>query len=456
MALRRQATREGARSPHLDVEHRARPELVDDRLVVVEVGPILAPKVVVDPRQPRVGEDRIRHGRRPYRLASRPMPTLGPLVPADETFHHQITDTFATVSQSDRSWTEKVCAMAAHKDGRAARLRDGQVPEPGRARRLRRHQHRRQQWTVRSSRRLAPEVERMETGPIRYEVLEPLAVCGSASPPTTCCRSASSGPSRARAVRPRAARAPPQPGRLRLDADIVRYHQIGTATGWAEVDGTRFELDDATSVSTRDHSWGVRYMVGAPVEDVEEAPRPSSVSTTVIWSPILCERPDGSRYGIHTYYQRHGIGGWQRIELQGGIEHPDGRREPWAALVPQADVDDATRRLAAAQLDFTMADGSARPITVTALGDTGFHLGTGLYFGFDGHWHGEWRGDLHVDGEHLADCTDVDTAHRIHQMRDNLVRVDDPVGGGTGYGNLQSIFAGPHPDIGLTEEASFL
>ena len=31
---------------------------------------------------------------------------------------------------------------------------------------------------------------------------------------------------------------------LRLDADIVRYHQIGTATGWAEVDGTRFELDD--------------------------------------------------------------------------------------------------------------------------------------------------------------------------------------------------------------------
>jgi hypothetical protein len=38
-------------------------------------------------------------------------------------------------------------------------------------------------------------------------------------------------------------------------------------------------------------------------------------------------------------------------------------------------------------------------LTVTALGDTGFHLGTGLYFGFDGHWHGEWRGELHVDGE---------------------------------------------------------
>ena len=38
-------------------------------------------------------------------------------------------------------------------------------------------------------------------------------------------------------------------------------------------------------------------------------------------------------------------------------------------------------------------------------------------------------------------------------MRDNLVRVDDPVGGGIGYGNLQSIFAGPHPELGLTEES---
>jgi hypothetical protein len=176
----------------------------------------------------------------------------------------------------------------------------------------------------------------------------------------------------------------------------------------------------------------------------------------VIWSPILCERPDGSRYGMHTYYQRHAIGDWQRLELQGGIEHPDGRREPWAALVPVADVDDVTRRLRAVTFAGTMTDGTARPLTITAVGDTGFHLGTGLYFGFDGHWHGEWRGDLHVDGEHIADCTDPATAHRIHQMRDNLVRVEDPAGGGVGYGNLQSIFAGPHPDLGLTEEASFL
>ena len=103
------------------------------------------------------------------------MSSLGPLVPADETFHHQITQTFATVAQSDRSWTEKVCAMAAPRDG-SVQLAFGMGKYPNRgvldayagvSRGV-------EQWTVRSSRRLAPDVERLETGPIRYEVLEPL------------------------------------------------------------------------------------------------------------------------------------------------------------------------------------------------------------------------------------------------------------------------------------------
>jgi hypothetical protein len=243
---------------------------------------------------------------------------------------------------------------------------------------------------------------------------------------------------------------------LRLDADIVRYHHIGTGSGWVEIDGERHDLDDQDAVSTRDHSWGVRYMVGAPLEDVADEARPPGVQTVVIWSPMLCERPDGSRYAIHVYYQRHAFGGWGRVELQGGIEHPDGRREPFAALVPNLSVRDDNRRLLGAELACTMADGSERPITVTPMSDTGFHLGTGLYFGLDGHWHGEWRGDLHVDGEHIADCSDVETAHRIHQFRDCLVRVDDPVGGGAGWGNLQSLVVGAHPEIGLTDEASFM
>ncbi|MEX2292426.1 MAG: hypothetical protein WD691_01460 [Acidimicrobiales bacterium] len=382
----------------------------------------------------------------------------GPLVPADEALHHQTTDTFATVSQSDRSWTEKVCAMAALRDGSIqAAFGLGKYPNRGVMDAYAGISRGVEQWTVRSSRRLAPDVDRLVSGPVTYEVLEPLrAVRFSLAPNhvlpisfdwtfTDAVPAVLEHPEEHRS----------RDG-YRVDASIIRYHQIGTAEGWIDIDGERHELTGDTSVSTRDHSWGVRYMVGVPVEDVEPAERPPSVSSTVIWSPILCERPDGSRYGLHVYYQRHSIAGWERAELQGGIEHPDGRREPFAAVVVHAEVDDANRRLRSATLACTMADGSSRPLSVTALGDTGFHLGGGLYFGFDGHWHGEWRGALHVDGEHVTDCTEPEAARRLHQIRDNMVRVEDPVGGGVGVGNMQTIFAGPHPDIGLTEAASFL
>jgi hypothetical protein len=89
-----------------------------------------------------------------------------------------------------------------------------------------------------------------------------------------------------------------------------------------------------------------------------------------------------------------------------------------------------------------MADGTSRDLTYEVLGDTGFHLGAGLYFGFDGHFHGEWRGDLHVDGERIADCATPENARRLHQIRDTVVRVQDPTGGGTGWGNAQPILTG--------------
>ena len=43
--------------------------------------------------------------------------TIGPLLPSDEQFNHQVVETFATVGQSDPAWAEKVCGMAAACDG---------------------------------------------------------------------------------------------------------------------------------------------------------------------------------------------------------------------------------------------------------------------------------------------------------------------------------------------------
>ena len=288
-----------------------------------------------------------------------------------------------------------------------------------------------EQWTVRASTNAG------KPGPITYEVLEPLQVVRFALAENDVVPISFEWIFHAALPCALERESSFEPG-------LNRYHQIGTAEGWIALDGKRVELDDANSVSTRDHSWGVRNL--GPITH-----RPN-VTSTVIWSPLLMD----AGYGIHVFYQRHAMGERGREELLGGIEHADGRCERFASLVPAYDVDNGNRRLRSATLDVTMEDGSMRPLKVTALGDTGFHLGTGLYFGFDGHWHGEDRGALHVDGEHIADCTDVATAQRIHQIRDNLVRVDDPVGGGAGVGNMQTIFSGPHPGAGLTEDASFM
>jgi hypothetical protein len=384
---------------------------------------------------------------------------LGPLVPADETMTHQIVDTFATVGQTDRSWTEKVCAMAAARDGSLQlALGVGKYTNRGVLDAYAGISRGVEQWTVRASRALASDPTSASGGPITYEVIEPFERVRFALAPNDVqpiafdwTFHAAVPPGLERHERHRSADG------YRIDADVVRYHQIGTAEGWCEVDGVRHDLAGDTWVSTRDHSWGVRYHVGVPPSDVSTRDMPADLSTLVIWSPILCERPDGSRYALHVYYQRYRLGElFSRVEQQGSVEHADGRTEALADLRPELRFDDATRRLQGGVLHARTSDGTDRPLQVEVLGGTGFQLGAGLYFGYDGHWHGEWRGPLHVDGEHVPDCTEVEVARRLHQLRDCVVRIDDPVGGGTGWGNMQTMALGPDPDLGLTADASFV
>ncbi len=384
------------------------------------------------------------------------MSTIGPLIPADETFHHQITDTFATVAQSDRSWTEKVCAMACARDG-ALQLGFGigkytnrgvMDAYAGISRGV-------EQWTVRASRELGTTAGTTAVGPITYEVLDPLRTVRFALAENDV-QPISFEWIFEGVVPPALEHREHHRSRdgVRLDADIIRYHHGGRAHGWVTIDGVRTEFDDW--VSTRDHSWGVRYQVGTPPADIAPAPVPDGVSMLIMWCPVTCRRPDGSEYALHWYYQRHALGDWSRIEMQGGVEHPDGRREPFAALVDDLRFRDDNRRFEGGELLMTMADGSSRPLTLTVVSDTGFHLGTGLYHGFDDMSHGQWRGRLHADGEYFADCSDPATARRIHQHRDCVIHVDDPVGGGSGIGNLQSIVLGADDRMSLTAEASFL
>ena len=377
----------------------------------------------------------------------------GPLLPSDEQLTHQIVDTFARVGERDRSWTEKVCAMAAAKDGSVqVALGLGKYTNRGVMDAYAGISRGVEQWTVRASRALAPDPETATVGPIHYEVIEPLREvrfaldANDALPISFEWMLSSSLPPAVESHEVHLSR-----DRYRVDADIIRYHHGGTARGWVEIDGHRETFDDTAWVSTRDHSWGVRYQVGAPLPDIAPVSQPAGTSAYVLWFPVFCTRADGSTYGLHFYYQRFAFGDWSRLTFEGGVEHADGRKEPFSDARPELRFDDLTRRFLGGEIAATTRDGTERVFELKPVSDTGFHLATGLYGGFDDQYHGQWRGSKHVEGEYFPDCTAPDALPRVRQHRQALVRVTDPVGGGVGYGDLQSIITGAHPAIGLTD-----
>lgn len=386
-------------------------------------------------------------------------PEDGPLVDADEGFSHQIAETHAHVLDADRSWTEKVCAMAAARDGTLqVGLGVGKYTNRNVFDGYASVSRGREQWTVRASRRLSDDPETLAVGPVSYAVAEPYQRVVFACAPSEAAPIAFEWvfdavvPARLEdRDRSRTRRG------YRLDSDLLRYHQVGVPSGWVEVEGERVEIEPHSWFTTRDHSWGVRHDVGLAPADIE----PSGglvpgVAFRFSWSPMLLERPDGTRYAIHHQHRLLRAFGYEEQRAEGTVEGPDGRVERVAALRSDLDFDPLNRRVLGGTVVLVMENGGERPVSVRALGDTGVHLGLGLYMGLDGHHHGEWRGARHVEGEYVADCTEPTVARRIHQIRDAVVAVEDPVGGGAGWANLQTTVVGAWPELGLDEASSFV
>jgi hypothetical protein len=378
---------------------------------------------------------------------------IGPILPADESFTHQVAETFAHVGTSDPAWTEKVCAMAMARDGSLQlgfglgkyvnrNVMDGYAA-------LSRGK---EQLTVRASRELALDPTRTFAGPIHYEVVEPLRKVRFRLEPNATQPLAFDWLFE-RALPPAVEERTFMRHDFRASAELVRYHQIGVCSGWIELDGRRVEMTPDAWVSTRDHSWGVRYDVGTPPSDTKPRPAiPPGFGFQMIWCPLLLTRDDGSHYGMFLHYTWIEGPGFVQKHVSAKVEHPDGREEAIVDLAPELRFDPENRRLLGGRLVGRMADGRERPIALEVLGDTGVQLGAGLYFGLDGHHHGEWRGPQHVDGERILDCAAPAMARRLHQIRDTAVRVRDPLGGGVGVGNCQPICSGPWPHLGLRDD----
>jgi hypothetical protein len=382
--------------------------------------------------------------------------SIGPLVPADEQFNHQVIETFASVGQSDPAWAEKVCGMAAARDGSLqigfgfGKYTNRNVVDAyaGICRG-------REQWVVRASRALDEDPESVNCGPICYEVLEPLHCvrvtlqANETQPIAFDIVFKSIVPC---VVEEREDRRDMHG--YRRATDQIRYHQTGVASGWLEIDGQRTEVNEQDWVSTRDKSWGVRPQVGVPLADMEPDFHHLIPRALAIWNPILFQREDGSRYAFHHYLLQFCGPGFMQRQVQGGFEGEGGKTDELIGMTPELVIDPATKRLQRGRFLLHMKDGSERPLSFEKISETGFYLGAGHYHGGDDYFHGSWRGRSHLDGDHVEDASQSAVIGRYKQFRDCMIRVQDPVGGGVGWGNCQTYVHGAWPEFGLSGEES--
>lgn len=375
------------------------------------------------------------------------------LLGADESLVHQIVDTMATVSESDLSWTEKVWASVFAPDGSLqVDVGIGKYPNRNVLDGFAGVSRGREQWTVRASRALAPDPETTAVGPVHYEVLRPLervrfTLDANEVVPI------SFEITLAGIMRPffeDRDRRWDSTG-FRVVTDVLRYHQPVSVDGWIEVDGQRHELG-GDWVGFRDHSWGVRRNVGVDPPDLRPPSRSlEQTDYRMHWAPLVLRDTDGTWREMHFHLQDTSR---SKIYSSGSLNASDGSQTRAWRVRPELRFDQATRRLLGGTVTFDLESDERRVLEIEPMADTGFHLGAALYMDFRGHHHGSWRGNFHLDGEYIEDCTDPKVLLELHQLRDCIVAVRE--GDSVGWGLVESILTGEWPDAGLSADGSFV
>jgi hypothetical protein len=378
---------------------------------------------------------------------------IGPLVGADETLHHQIVDTFATVAESEYSWTEKIWVSVARTDGSVQMdLGLGKYHNRGVIDGFAGVSRGHEQWTVRGSRELRSAPEDTAIGPIIYEVVEPLRQIRIRLEPNDV------QPISFDVVLSGVTPAFFEDRNLvrnsrtnRVDVNVVRYHQGGWATGSLTIDGETYDLGHENAFGFRDHSWGVRQGVGVAPTDLiglasaidRSAGAPPGIMK---WTPSFFRRTDGSYYETAIFMTG---GAWNYTSAY--VNDAEGSQHRVRSAEPHMRYDPHTRFIQSGELHLVMEGGEERLIQVEALGQSGFFLKTAGYGSWKGHIHGSWMGPMQLDGEYIGDCWDDAHLSQLGQFRDTPIRVRE--GDSIGYGIMESIITGHWPEYGLTADS---
>lgn len=375
------------------------------------------------------------------------------LTPADDTLWHQLPTTFDHVDTSDPRFYDRYWFAAYESSGQGAlqltlgAYNNMNVMDAGFV-----LVHGGRQHNLRVSRSLRPRFV-PECGPVRVDVVRPLEAFEL---------HVDAGPHAVHGELHWGARLPPEEEdihferlRGRVRQHYARFNQIGSLSGWLDVEGERLDVDNWWAC--RDHSWGVRPRMGVP--EPVTGPKTSLgergyimvflfFSTPEIAGHVnIAERGDEREYATATLRDtRSG----EPVDLD--VKDVTFRLE----LFP------GTRRFRTIHLDVSLGDGNVMQLECEALGPSIAMPGLGYSGGFrDGKGLGVWRGEEHAEFEtwdvsHPADVVFEDGAVRRPWHRIQPVRVS--VGGGdfdsSGTGSMTAVPSGHLPQYGLPKDTS--
>jgi hypothetical protein len=228
-----------------------------------------------------------------------------------------------------------------------------------------------------------------------------------------------------------------------LAMDHTRLTQWGSWEGTVWVDGTTVEVDPATTVATRDRSWGVRP-VGAPV--ATNRPR-EALQVFWMWAPIHF---DGfcTHMALHEFSDgRRWLETAMRVPAASPAEDragwPPADPQEWTDLAYEIEWEPGRREMRAAELSATDPDGKRQVISVEKIFT--FRM-RGIGYSHPYWAHGSAHGELEVGREDIGlDEFDPLDPHSIHLQ--NFVKASYE--GRTGVGVVEQVVFGPHAPTGI-------
>ena len=377
------------------------------------------------------------------------------LTALDETLHHQCSETFEHVFPSDHRFYDRQLMGAFSPNGNAGFLagitvfKNMNVVEGY----VLAQSHSRKQYNVRFSKQLRPMPALMEAtiGPMRLDVMKPfeelrLVLDHGQYPIVMDVTFHGTVPARLENH---------HYGRLdgRIHSDYRRYHQIGQVTGWIEIEGERFAA--APWFSWRDHSWGVRPVVGGfePFAGTRTAGGVASSARTGGKGLFLIY------LGFSNGEQAGGVqiiedGEGKRLYTDGEVRHIGGEALAIVAARHRVEFQPGTRLFEIAAVELDLANGETWKLKATSMGRPWAFCGGGTDGGFfDGQGQGVYRTkDLltEVDVYNVSHPENVifpDGSLRLPKHREQLSRCE--INGVTGYAYAPLFVIGDQPRFGL-------